>query len=70
MFLCHFSSSYCSTHKKTGHMKKIVPYKEMTVSRFFTAVAMVTKTVAVYIMSGQFKIHILGINGGSSKKFY
>lgn len=51
-------------------MKKIVPYKEMTVSRFFTAVAMVTKTVAVYIMSGQFKIHILGINGGSSKKFY
>lgn len=51
-------------------MKKIVPYKEMTVSRFFTAVAMVTKTVAVYIMSGQFKIHILVINGGSSKKFY
>lgn len=51
-------------------MKKIVPYKEMTVSRFFTVVTMVTKTVAVYIMSGQFKIHILGINRGSSKNLY
>ncbi|GIY81129.1 hypothetical protein CEXT_245821 [Caerostris extrusa] len=65
-FPCKTRVSGREAHEK-AHQKrrKMSPHKEMTVSRFLTTVAMTTQTASVCIMSGQFSIHILGINRGT-----